>query len=157
MVLKIGYDPSNVKAVEELLKKKNDDIASLRKQLKLPATEDSQAKEMDESEGHKEEMLKLIMEKNAKIKEMESYLDKLVKGKEKSVKMVVIPLEAVPLIGFSTTATTTTTKIPSTIPLKFIDASEKLVKSMEDMTLQGEEIKRLKEEVKNLQKLKSMF
>jgi hypothetical protein len=38
MVLKIGYDPSNIKAVEELIKKKNVDIASLRKQLKLPAT-----------------------------------------------------------------------------------------------------------------------
>jgi hypothetical protein len=42
-----------------------DDIASLRKQLKLPATEDCQAKEIAESEGHKEEMLKLIMENNA--------------------------------------------------------------------------------------------
>jgi hypothetical protein len=31
LVLKIGYDPSNVKAVEEMLKKKNVDIASLRK------------------------------------------------------------------------------------------------------------------------------
>ena len=31
MVLKIGYDPSNVKAVEEMIKKKNVDIASLRK------------------------------------------------------------------------------------------------------------------------------
>jgi hypothetical protein len=44
LVLKIGYDPTNVKVAEELLKKKNFDIASLRKQLKLPATEDSQAK-----------------------------------------------------------------------------------------------------------------
>jgi hypothetical protein len=44
VVLKIGYDPSNIKAAEELLKKKNVDIASLRKQLKIPATEDSQAK-----------------------------------------------------------------------------------------------------------------
>ena len=35
LVLKIGYDPSNVKVVEELLNKKNTDIASLRKQLKL--------------------------------------------------------------------------------------------------------------------------
>jgi hypothetical protein len=34
LVLEIGYDPSNVKAVEEMLKKKNVDI--LRKQLKLP-------------------------------------------------------------------------------------------------------------------------
>jgi hypothetical protein len=62
MVMKIGYDPSNVKAVEELLNNKNSDITSLRKQPKLPATKDSQAKEMAESEGHKEEMLKLIME-----------------------------------------------------------------------------------------------
>jgi hypothetical protein len=31
LVLKIGYDPSNVKAVEEMIKKKNADIASLRK------------------------------------------------------------------------------------------------------------------------------
>ena len=67
-VLKIGYDPSNIKEAEELLKNKNADIASLRKQLKLPATEDSQAKEIDESEGHKEKMMKLIMEKNAQIK-----------------------------------------------------------------------------------------
>jgi hypothetical protein len=38
LVLKIGYDPSNVKAVEELLKKKNVDISFLRKKLKLPPT-----------------------------------------------------------------------------------------------------------------------
>jgi hypothetical protein len=41
LVINIGYDPSNVKEVEEMLKKKNPDIASLRKQLKLPPTEDS--------------------------------------------------------------------------------------------------------------------
>jgi hypothetical protein len=41
LVLKIGYDPSNVKAVEEMLKKNNADIASLRKQLKLPPTKDA--------------------------------------------------------------------------------------------------------------------
>jgi hypothetical protein len=82
LVLKIGYDPSNVKAAEEMLKKKNVDIASLRKQLKLPPTEDSQAKEMAETEGEKEEMLKLIMEHNAQIKEMEAELERLVKEKE---------------------------------------------------------------------------
>jgi hypothetical protein len=41
LVLKIGYDPSNVKEVEEMLKKRNVDIASLRKQLKLPPTENA--------------------------------------------------------------------------------------------------------------------
>jgi hypothetical protein len=38
MVLKIKYDPSNVKEEEELLKKKNDGIASLRKQLRIYAS-----------------------------------------------------------------------------------------------------------------------
>jgi hypothetical protein len=41
LVLKIGYDPSNVKATEEMIKKKNVDIVALRKQLKLSPTEDS--------------------------------------------------------------------------------------------------------------------
>ena len=65
LVLKIGYDPSNVKSTEEILKNNNSDISSLRKQLKLLAIEDSQAKEMAETEGRKEEMMKLIMVKNA--------------------------------------------------------------------------------------------
>jgi hypothetical protein len=60
------------------LKKKNDDIASLRKQLKLPTAEDSQEKDM----VHKEEVLKLIIEHNAQIKEMEAEIDKLIKEKE---------------------------------------------------------------------------
>jgi hypothetical protein len=36
-----------------------------------------------ETEGHKEEMLKLIMEQNAQIREMEARMDKLIKEKEK--------------------------------------------------------------------------
>jgi hypothetical protein len=81
-VLKIGYDPSNVKAAEELLNKKNVDIASLRKKLKLPPIEDAQAKEIDEEEDDKEELLKLIMPHNAQIKEMEAELERLLKEKE---------------------------------------------------------------------------
>ena len=65
LVLKIGYDPSNAKVAEEMIKKKNADITSLRKQLKLPPTEDSQVKEIVEKEGKKDEMLKLLMEQNA--------------------------------------------------------------------------------------------
>jgi hypothetical protein len=82
LVLKIGYNPSNVKAVEEMLKKKNVDIASLRKQLKFPPTEDAQEKEIAEIEGENDEMLRLIMEQNAQLKEMEAELKKLLKEKE---------------------------------------------------------------------------
>jgi hypothetical protein len=81
LVLKIDYDPMNVKATEEMIKKKNADIASLRKQLKLPPTEDSQAKEIEEKEGKKDEMLKILMEQNAQLKEMEDEMERLLKEK----------------------------------------------------------------------------
>jgi hypothetical protein len=71
--------------------------------------------------------------------------------------MAIIPLEAIPLTGVRTAEAATTVDIPSTIPVKVLDASEKLVKSMENMSLQGEEIRKLQEEVKNLQELKSLF
>ena len=54
LVLKIGYDPSNVKAAEEMIKKNNADIVALRKQLKLPTTEDPQTKEIAEREGEED-------------------------------------------------------------------------------------------------------
>jgi hypothetical protein len=82
LVLKIGYDPSNVKAVKEMIKKKNANIAYLRKQLKLPPTIDSQAKEIAKAEGEKYEILKLIMEQNAQLNEMEAEMENLVKEKE---------------------------------------------------------------------------
>jgi hypothetical protein len=88
-------------------------------------------------------MLKLIMEHNAHIREMEAHMDKLIKKKEQNVQMAMIPLEAVPLIGIKTSEASTSTKIPSIIQVQVSDASEKLVKSMEDMSLQGEEIRKL--------------
>jgi len=36
LVIELGHNPKDVKAVESLIKKKNEDIAALRKQLKLP-------------------------------------------------------------------------------------------------------------------------
>ena len=106
-----------------MLKKKNVDIASLMKQLKFPTTEESQDKEIAETEGKKEESLKLIMEQNAQIKEMEEEMERLVKEKEQITPMEVIPLSAVPLMGVSTTtiSTTTTTKLPSTTPLTSLE------------------------------------
>jgi hypothetical protein len=159
LVLKIGYDPSNVKAAEEMLKKKNVDIASLRKQLKFPPTEDSQAKEVAEAENEKEELLKLIMQQNAQLREMEIELEKLLKEKEQMTPMEVIPLSAVPIAEVSTTAvpTTTTTEIPSAAPLTALEKTVELAKSMEEMNLQETEINRLKREVENLQELKSSF
>jgi len=154
LVLKIRYDPSNVKAVEEVTKKKNVDIASLRKQLKLSPTIDSQAKEIAETEGEKDEMLKLIMEQNAQLKEMEVEMEKLVKEKEQLKPMEFIPLSAVPLSGVSTTSLA---EVPSMNPLTSLEKMVELAKSMEEMNLQETEISRLKKEIENLQELKYSY
>jgi hypothetical protein len=153
LVLKIEYDPSNVKVVKDMLKNKNVDIASLIKQLKLPPTKDAKAKKIVETKGEKDEMLKLIMEQNAKLKEMEAELERLVKEKEQSTPMEVIPLSAVPLTGVSKAyiARTPSTEIPSATPLTALEKIVELAKSMEEMNLQETKISRLKKEVEDLQ------
>ena len=62
--------------------------------------------------------------------------------------MEVVPLNGVPHTGVirATTTSVTTT-----------EASKKLAKSMEDMSLQGQEIKILQDAINNLQKLKATF
>jgi len=49
LVIKVGYDLANINVVEDLVRKKNTYIASLRKQLKLPATKDPLAKDIEET------------------------------------------------------------------------------------------------------------
>jgi hypothetical protein len=154
LVLKFSYDPSNVKEAEEMIKNKNADIASLRKQLKLPPTEDLQVKEIAEKEGEKDEMLKLLMEQNAQLKEMEAEMERLLKEKEQLKPMEFIPLSAIPISEASTVSVTT---VPSATPLTSQENTANLAKSMEKMNLQETKISRLKKEVENLQELKTSF
>jgi hypothetical protein len=99
-------------------------------------------------------MLKLIMEQNAQLKEMEEELEKILKEKEQSNPMEVIPLSTVPLTGVSTTSVA---EIPSTTPLIALEKIVELSKSMEEMNLQESKIRRIKKEVENLQELKYSY
>jgi hypothetical protein len=156
LVLKIGYDPTNIKVAEEMIKKKNADIVALRKQLKLPPTEDPQTKEIAEREGEKDEMLRLLMEQSAQLKEMEAEMEKLLKEREQIKTAESITLSAIPLAG-SSTVTTTVTTLPSATAGPIPEGTLDLAKSMERMNLQESEIGRLKKEVENLQELKISF
>jgi hypothetical protein len=119
----------------------------------------AQAKEIAKTEGEKDEMLKLIMEQNAQLKEMEEELERLVKEKEQSMPMEVIPLRAAPLTGVRTTsvAKISTTEIPSATPMTSLEKTVELAKSMEEMDLQEIEISRLKNDFEDLQQLKSSY
>ena len=67
----MGYDPANVNVAELLLKKKNEDIVALRKQLKLPPSEHPQTKEIMQKQAEKDDMMKIIFQLTGQIKEME--------------------------------------------------------------------------------------
>ena len=78
LVLQVGYDPTNIKAAELLDKKKNEDIAALRKQLKLPQSEHPQKKKIIQEQSEKYDMMNLILQLKTQVKEMEIQMDKLV-------------------------------------------------------------------------------
>ena len=59
--MQVGYDPTNIKATEALVKKKNEDIVALRKQLKLPQSEHPKTKEDIQEQKEKYEMMSLII------------------------------------------------------------------------------------------------
>jgi hypothetical protein len=90
---------------------------------------------------------------------MEAELEKLLKEKEQSTPMEFITLSVVSIEEVNTTSvpTTTTAQIPSAAPLTALGKTVDLAKSMEEMTLQGTKINRLKMEIENLQELKSSF
>ena len=109
LVIQLGYDPANVNVAEELIKKKNADIAALKKQLKLPATEDSLAKEISETEAEKVDMLKLILEQSTQMKQKETKMEKWIKESKKTIKQVS-PLEALRMTNIPTAIAATTNK-----------------------------------------------
>lgn len=105
--MRIGYDPLDVKAAEELIKKKELYIAALKKRLKMPETHDHLTKEIDEIESQKIDMMKLIIEKSIQIKQMEAEMEKMIQEKDKEAQMANTTMEALPLSALPTSTPTT--------------------------------------------------
>lgn len=108
LVIKLGYDPSNINVAQKLVKEKNLDIKTLRKQLKLPTTEDPLAKDIEEIETQKADMMKLIIEQKAQLKQMQKKMEKLIKEKEKAAKNTVVHLESLPITAIPIAISATT-------------------------------------------------
>ena len=78
-------------------------------------------------------MLKLLMDQNAQLKEMESEMERLLKEKEQMKPMEIIPLSAIPIARLSTA---TVTSIPSATSVPLPEGTIDMAKSMERMNLQ---------------------
>lgn len=62
LVIEVGHDPNDIKFAKKLIKKKNEDIAALKKQLNLHHSEHPQKKEALESQTNHEEMMDLVLQ-----------------------------------------------------------------------------------------------
>ena len=150
LVVKIGYDPKDINVAQEVIKKKNLDIPALRKQLNLPSTKDPLNKDIEENVTQKADMMKLIIYQNVQIKQMEIEMEIMIKEKEQSQRVAIVPLDAIPItqvpaIGTNTVATSSTQAT----------SVEQVTKTLENMSIQSKEINKLHGQLKALQEKKS--
>lgn len=68
MVIDIGYNPNDIKAIKKLIKRKIEDIAAMKKKLKLPPSEHLETKEFLENQSQKYDIMDLILQLNAQLK-----------------------------------------------------------------------------------------
>lgn len=63
MIIGLRHDPKDLKAIEALIEKKDEDIVALRKQLKLPPSRHPQIAEVTQQRT-KEELVDLVLKLN---------------------------------------------------------------------------------------------
>lgn len=78
IIIELGHDPKDAKGIKALMKKKEEDIVDLRKQLKLSSTMHPQTAEVVQ-EKSEEDMMDLLMRLNERLSETEQALEKATK------------------------------------------------------------------------------
>ena len=66
IVVELGHDPKDAKGIKELIKKKEEDIVALRKQLKLRVTMHPQTTELAQEKAE-EDVMDLLMRMNQRL------------------------------------------------------------------------------------------
>lgn len=75
IIIELGHDPKDAKGIKALMKKKEDEIAALRKQLKLPIIMHPQTTEIVQEKAE-EDMMDLLIKVNQRLSEIEQALEK---------------------------------------------------------------------------------
>jgi len=156
IIIDLGHDPRDPKGVRALMKKKDDDIATLRKRLRLPPTKHPQTVELAR-EKEAEDTLDLVMRMNQRVIQMEEELERVAQNKQGEsssqpppavqANVHVPPTQpaAVPKTTSATSAVATTTTFESSMSM------EEMMKVVKELELQATEIKEAKEKLVNLE------
>lgn len=75
IIIELGHDPKDAKGIKALIKKKEEDIVALKKQLKLLITMHPQTTEVVQQQ-EEEDLMDLLMKMNHRLNEKEQELEK---------------------------------------------------------------------------------
>lgn len=111
IIVELGHDPKDAKGIKALIKKKEEDIAALRKKLKLPVTMHPQTTELAQEKAE-EDVMDLLMRMNQRLIQTEQELKKSLQTKQG--ESTSQPPQTAPIIV--STPPTDTAVIPPTKP-----------------------------------------
>ena len=81
IIVELGHDPKDAKATKALIEKEEEDIATLRKQLKLRVTMHPQTTELAQEKAE-EDVMDLLMRMNQRLMQTEQELEKALQTKQ---------------------------------------------------------------------------
>lgn len=148
LVIEMGHDPKDIKATEQLIKRKNDDIVALKKQLKIPQLQRPQTQDVLEIQTKHEELMDWVLKLNDQLKETEKELDTLIQLKQSDISTPsanVIPTVSIAVPSTLATLLDSTTPMPTSQPVSTQSTSAagasgeeaaNLVRAMEKMSIQ---------------------
>jgi len=162
LIIELGQDPKDVKAIEKLIKKKNDDLDDLKKKLKIPPLHHPQIAKVLETQKGQEELMDLVLKLNDQLKETEKELDTVIQSKQS--ELATTSTTAIPIVTTTVHSTLAaslgpTAPLATTLPITTelttigtsIENTLELVKAMEEMSIQETELKKLKEKMESLE------
>lgn len=161
LIIELGNDTKDVKVVEKLIKNKNDDIATLKKQLNIPPPHHPQTTEVLETQKE-EELIELVLKLNDQLKETEKELYRLIQSKQNELNTT--PQNVIPTVSTAVPSTLAASLAPivppaTTMPVTDTSTSTgtstekttELLKAMEEVTIQATELKMHKEKASSLE------
>ena len=81
IIIELGHDPKDAKGIKALIRKKEEDIAALRKQLKFPPSMHTQIVDVVQQKSE-DDMMDLHMRLNERLSETEQALEKALQEKQ---------------------------------------------------------------------------
>jgi len=161
IIMELGNDPKDPKGIQALINKKEEDIAALRKQLRLPITMHPQTIEVAQQK-EEEDVVNMLMRMNERLLQTEKALETVLQQKQGEVASR--PLETAPIHATAPPTVTTTvlpTDQPSTvgtsttaIAIAGLDtrlSMEDMMKEIKPLELQMAELKEAKEKLARIE------